>query len=179
MPRCGRPHGWSVLSRSSRQLQRESLSGFDFLGRELVYCELPYVLSTRRGPRRYRFDCTDDDHVELLGILKSLPCQLQVSRERLGHGNPYPPMGLPDVASSCMDPADTLSGCVPASAPAAPPPSAALRTTVATARSSVALRTTVVTGAQGCLGVPRNARPFPAGPWRPVPVASKGDAERD
>ncbi len=35
--------------------------------------------STRRSRRRYRFDCTDDDHVELLGILKSLPCQVMVS----------------------------------------------------------------------------------------------------
>ncbi len=55
------------------------LSGFDFQGRELVYCDPPYVQSTRRGPRRYRFDYTDDDHVALLGILKSLPCQVMLS----------------------------------------------------------------------------------------------------
>ena len=55
------------------------LSGFDFQGRELVYCDPPYVQSTRRSERRYRFDYTDDDHVALLGILRSLPCQVMVS----------------------------------------------------------------------------------------------------
>ncbi len=29
---------------------------------------------TRKSERRYRFDYTDDNHVELLGILKVLPC---------------------------------------------------------------------------------------------------------
>ena len=55
------------------------LSGFDFQGRELVCCDPPCVRSTRRGPRRDRFDVTDDDHVALLGLLKSLPCQVMVS----------------------------------------------------------------------------------------------------
>ena len=55
------------------------LEAFPFQGRELVYCDPPYVQSTRRSERRYRFDCTDDDHVALLGILKSLPCQVMVS----------------------------------------------------------------------------------------------------
>jgi len=55
------------------------LSGFDFDGRELVYGDPPHVQSTRRSPRRYRFDYTDDDHVALLGILKSLPCPVIVS----------------------------------------------------------------------------------------------------
>ena len=55
------------------------LGAFPFQGRELVYCDPPYVQSTRRGPRRYRFDYADEDHVELLGILKSLPCQVMLS----------------------------------------------------------------------------------------------------
>ena len=55
------------------------LSGFDFQGRELVYCDPPYVQSTRRSERRYRHDCTDDDHVALLDLLKGLPCQVMVS----------------------------------------------------------------------------------------------------
>ena len=55
------------------------LSGFDFDGRELVYCDPPYLHSTRRSERRYRYDYTDRDHVKLLGILKSLPCQVMVS----------------------------------------------------------------------------------------------------
>ena len=55
------------------------LSDFDFDGRELVYSDPPYVQSTRKSQRRYRFDYTDDDHVELLGILKSLPCSVMIS----------------------------------------------------------------------------------------------------
>ncbi len=54
------------------------LSDFDFQGDELVYSDPPYVQSTRRSQRRYRFDYTDDDHVALLGILKSLPCSGRV-----------------------------------------------------------------------------------------------------
>ncbi len=55
------------------------LSGFDFQGDELVYCDPPYVQSTRKSQRRYRYDYTDADHVALLGILKSLPCQVMIS----------------------------------------------------------------------------------------------------
>ena len=50
------------------------LSDFAFSGRERVYSDPPYVRSTRRSGRRYRFDYTDAGHVALLGILKSLPC---------------------------------------------------------------------------------------------------------
>ena len=57
----------------------EFLSGFDFQGDELVYSDPPYVQSARRSQRRYRYDYTDDDHVELLGILRSLPCAVMVS----------------------------------------------------------------------------------------------------
>ncbi len=55
------------------------LSGFTFGGRELVYCDPPCVQSTRRSGRRYRFDCTDHDHVELPDLLKSLPCAVMIS----------------------------------------------------------------------------------------------------
>ena len=55
------------------------LSEFDFDGRELVYSDPPYVQSARKSQRRYRFDYTDADHVALLGILRSLPCQVMVS----------------------------------------------------------------------------------------------------
>ena len=55
------------------------LSEFDFDGRELVYSDPPYMQSARKSQRRYRFDYTDTDHVALLDILKSLPCQVMVS----------------------------------------------------------------------------------------------------
>lgn len=35
----------------------------------LVYCDPPYVLSTRRG-KQYRCEMTDDDHLQLLDVLK-------------------------------------------------------------------------------------------------------------
>ena len=37
------------------------------------------AVDAQGAERRYRFDYTDDDHAELLGILKSLPCQVMVS----------------------------------------------------------------------------------------------------
>lgn len=58
------------------------LGTFPFRGRERVYCDppyVPYVLATRRGPRRDRFDFTDGDPVALLGLLRSLPCSVMVS----------------------------------------------------------------------------------------------------
>ena len=55
------------------------LAGFPFVGDELVYSDPPYLVSTRKSPRRYRFDYTDADHVDLLGILQSLPCSVMIS----------------------------------------------------------------------------------------------------
>jgi hypothetical protein len=55
------------------------LSDYDFRGRELVYCDPPYLHSTRTSNRRYRFDYTDQDHIELLTLLKSLPCAVMIS----------------------------------------------------------------------------------------------------
>ena len=57
----------------------EFLSGFDFQGDELVYADPPYVQSVRRSQRRYRFDYTDDDHVELIRLLRSLPALVMIS----------------------------------------------------------------------------------------------------
>jgi hypothetical protein len=46
----------------------------------LVYCDPPYVRSTRRSDRDlYRFELTDDDHRRLLRCLRSLPCCVMVS----------------------------------------------------------------------------------------------------
>lgn len=55
------------------------LSNFTFTGKELIYCDPPYLIETRRSDRRYRFDYTDADHVELLKLLKSLPCKIILS----------------------------------------------------------------------------------------------------
>ena len=55
------------------------LAEFAYQGRELVYCDPPYLHATRSSGRRYRFDYEDRDHLELLGLLKQLPCQVILS----------------------------------------------------------------------------------------------------
>ena len=55
------------------------LSDFDYQGRELVYCDPPYLHATRSSSRRYRFEYEDRDHLELLRLLKRLPCQVILS----------------------------------------------------------------------------------------------------
>jgi DNA adenine methylase len=55
------------------------LSDYDYQGRELIYSDPPYLLSTRTSGRRYRFDYDEENHVELLGLLKRLPCQVMIS----------------------------------------------------------------------------------------------------
>jgi site-specific DNA-adenine methylase len=52
------------------------LADFAYRGRELVYCDPPYLHSTRTSERRYRFEYQERDHIELLRLLKGLPCQV-------------------------------------------------------------------------------------------------------
>jgi hypothetical protein len=55
------------------------LREFDFRGRELVYCDPPYLHHVRSSKRRYRFEYAEQDHVELLKLLDSLPCSVILS----------------------------------------------------------------------------------------------------
>lgn len=55
------------------------LADYDYRGRELVYCDPPYLQQTRSSDRRYRFDYEEQDHRELLGLLRDLPCQVILS----------------------------------------------------------------------------------------------------
>jgi DNA adenine methylase len=55
------------------------LAEYQYQGRELVYSDPPYLKSTRSSSRRYRFDYEEADHVQLLRLLKSLPCQVMIS----------------------------------------------------------------------------------------------------
>lgn len=46
----------------------------------LVYCDPPYLISSRRGGGRlYRCEMSDADHVRLLQVVKLLPCACAVS----------------------------------------------------------------------------------------------------
>ena len=58
------------------------LAEYEFQGRELVYSDPPYLKHTRSSARRYRFDYEERDHVELLRLLKSLPCKVMLSGYR-------------------------------------------------------------------------------------------------
>lgn len=55
------------------------LSDYDYTGSELVYCDPPYLQQTRSSQRKYRFDYTEADHIELLALLKALPCRVILS----------------------------------------------------------------------------------------------------
>jgi DNA adenine methylase len=55
------------------------LAAYPFCGRELIYCDPPYLQSSRSSARRYRFDYSEQDHIALLELLKGLPCQVMVS----------------------------------------------------------------------------------------------------
>jgi hypothetical protein len=57
----------------------ELLRDYAFDGTELVYSDPPYLMHTRTSGRRYRYDYEERDHVELLELLKTLPCAVMVS----------------------------------------------------------------------------------------------------
>jgi site-specific DNA-adenine methylase len=55
------------------------LAKYDFRGGELIYSDPPYLHRTRTSARRYRFDYEEQDHIELLALLETLPCNVIVS----------------------------------------------------------------------------------------------------
>lgn len=55
------------------------LANYDYQGSELIYSDPPYLLCTRTSNRRYTFDYQQQDHVNLLELLRSLPCQVILS----------------------------------------------------------------------------------------------------
>jgi DNA adenine methylase len=59
-----------------------TLAEFDYGGspeRVLVYCDPPYVHSTRSSRKGYRYEMSDGDHGRLLAVLRSLPCSVIIS----------------------------------------------------------------------------------------------------
>lgn len=57
------------------------LRSFDYTasGRVLIYTDPPYLPVTRSSHHRYRFDYTEDDHRELLAVLRSVPAMVILS----------------------------------------------------------------------------------------------------
>lgn len=58
----------------------EFFKSYQFTGREFVYCDPPYLRETRKKKTRlYKYDYSREHHIELLDILKSLPCMVMIS----------------------------------------------------------------------------------------------------
>lgn len=56
------------------------LKSYQFTGKELVYCDPPYLRETRKKHYPlYKYEYTYEQHVELLEIIKSLPCMVMIS----------------------------------------------------------------------------------------------------
>jgi DNA adenine methylase len=45
----------------------------------LIYCDPPYLHSTRTSRHRYKFEMTDDQHARLLTLLKAMRCRVMIS----------------------------------------------------------------------------------------------------
>lgn len=45
----------------------------------VIYCDPPYLLSTRKGRRYYEHEMTDAQHLALLEVLKALDCNILIS----------------------------------------------------------------------------------------------------
>ncbi len=52
---------------------------YPFEGGELVYSDPPYLMSTRKSQRRYRYRYGDADHEALPGLPGGLPCSVMIS----------------------------------------------------------------------------------------------------
>lgn len=55
------------------------LRNFVFSGNELLYVDPPYMPSTRRRSKVYRYDYSPEDHAALLDVLIDLPCKIIIS----------------------------------------------------------------------------------------------------
>lgn len=55
---------------------------FESSGRTVVYANPPYVPDTRTSSAKYDYELTNEDHIELLEILCSLPCYVLLSGYR-------------------------------------------------------------------------------------------------
>lgn len=74
---------WPNTTNTSLELvhsrAEDFLKSYTFQGDELVYADPPYLPSTRRNERIYRYEYTESDHQELLHLLVKLPCNVLIS----------------------------------------------------------------------------------------------------
>ena len=72
-----RQRGFTLINENAvTWLQRRN-----WTGRELVYCDPPYLLDVRRSRQsRYQYEMLDEpSHQALLDVLKALPCMVMIS----------------------------------------------------------------------------------------------------
>lgn len=55
------------------------LREYAWRGDEFVYCDPPYLMSTRRSGSLYRHEMTDDQHLDLLSIILTMPAAVMIS----------------------------------------------------------------------------------------------------
>lgn len=70
---------WPISIELIHGRAEEFLETFPFSGTELIYCDPPYVCSTRSRARVYAYDYSDTDHQQLLTLLTKLPCKVMIS----------------------------------------------------------------------------------------------------
>lgn len=87
------------------------LQTYKFQGNELLYVDPPYVPETRRRKKVYRYDYSRDDHLRLLRLLITLPCNVMISgyasalyeTELAGwHKSSFPAKTHVDVREECV-----------------------------------------------------------------------------
>lgn len=55
------------------------LAKYAFTGSELVYCDPPYLHSTRSGGLLYKYEMSDRSHKTLLRVIRKLQCRVMIS----------------------------------------------------------------------------------------------------
>jgi site-specific DNA-adenine methylase len=75
---------WSTTTEKDLELIHgdavKYLKSYHFTGKELVYCDPPYLRETRKKYYPlYKYEYTYEQHVELLEVIKSLPCMVMIS----------------------------------------------------------------------------------------------------
>jgi hypothetical protein len=55
------------------------LQEYSFTGKELVYCDPPYLHSTRRSKQIYKYEMSDSDHKQLIALINTIPCNVMLS----------------------------------------------------------------------------------------------------
>lgn len=58
------------------------LKNYDWQGDELVYCDPPYVMTSRSGRKIYRHEFTDQQHRQLVALLLTIPAAVMLSGYR-------------------------------------------------------------------------------------------------